>query len=59
MKLCSLPSVTRMVEDAEAMIRDLHAQSGSKLDPFDFLGHGSIGAPVAIEEESSSTIEEV
>ncbi len=41
--LCSLPSVKRMVEDAEAIIRDLAKQSGSSRDPLVSTGHGSSG----------------
>jgi hypothetical protein len=41
--LCSLESVTRMVEDAEAMVRELSTQIGSKRDPFASLGHGWTG----------------
>jgi hypothetical protein len=50
MKLCSLSSVTRMVEDAEAMARDLNTQSGSKRDPFASPGHGSSGVSEVNEE---------
>jgi hypothetical protein len=42
-KLCTLPSVRRMVEDAEAIIRDLAKQSGSRRDPFGSMGDGSSG----------------
>jgi hypothetical protein len=55
-QLCALPSVARMVEDAEAMVRNLHGQTGSKLDPFDMLGHGSIGMPVAVGEAGPAPI---
>ncbi len=49
-KLCSLSFVTRMVEDAEAMVRDLNTQSGSKRDPFASPGHGSSGVSEVNEE---------
>ncbi len=32
-RLCTLSSVTRMVEDAEAIVRDLSTQTGHKGDP--------------------------
>ena len=39
--LCTVPSVKRMVKDAEAIIRDLAKQSGSSRDPLANPGHGS------------------
>jgi hypothetical protein len=42
-KLCSFPMVKRMVDDAEAIIRDLAKQSGFSGDPFRSGTHGSIG----------------
>ena len=42
-KLCALPSVKRIVEDARAIIRDLAKQSGSTRDPLFSPGHGSSG----------------
>ena len=40
-KLCTVPSVKLMVEDAEAIIRDLAKQSGWSRDPLSSVGHGS------------------
>lgn len=48
--LCSRSSVRRMVEDAEAIVRDLNKQSGSSRDPFASPGHGSSGVS-EIEEK--------
>jgi hypothetical protein len=48
--LCTIVSVRRMVEDCEAIIRDLHRQSGSSRDPFASPGHGSSGVTL-IEEK--------
>ena len=42
-KLCSLSSVKRMVEDADAIVMDLNRQAGSTRDPFASPGHGSSG----------------
>ena len=42
-QLCDLTSVGRMVEDAEAIVRNLHAQTGANRDPFASPGHGSAG----------------
>ena len=42
-QLCSLASVKRMVEDADAIVLDLNKQSGSSRDPFASPGHGSSG----------------
>jgi hypothetical protein len=39
-KLCSRSSVTLMVQDAEAIVRDLAKQTGSTRDPFSSTGHG-------------------
>ena len=49
-KLCSLASVSRMVEDAEAMVRDLAIQSGSQRDPFASPGHGGSGVSEVIDD---------
>jgi hypothetical protein len=38
-KLCTLADARCMVEDAEAIVRSLHTQSGSSRDPFVGLGH--------------------
>jgi hypothetical protein len=40
-ELCSLASVSRMVEDAELIVRGLSSKTGSKRDPFASLGRGS------------------
>jgi hypothetical protein len=42
-KLCTLESASRMVKDAELIVRDLSAKTGSKRDPLASLGHGSSG----------------
>ncbi len=42
-KLCEAKSVSRMVGDAEAIVRDLYRQSGGSRDPFASLGGGSSG----------------
>jgi hypothetical protein len=42
-RLCALPSVKRMVEDAEAIVRDLHSRTGSLRDPFASLEHAWSG----------------
>jgi hypothetical protein len=42
-RLCTAPSVKRMVEDAEAIIRDLAKQSGIARDPLASTGHGHSG----------------
>ena len=42
-KLCTLASATRLVKDAEAIVRDLNTQSGSRRDPFVGLGHAWSG----------------
>ena len=39
-KLCQPESVARMVEDADLIVRDLSAQTGSKRDPFASPGGG-------------------
>jgi hypothetical protein len=41
MKLCSLDSIERMVEDAEKMVRYLYAETGSKRDPFETWASGN------------------
>ena len=45
-RLCTIPSVKRMVNDAEAIIRDLAKQSGSSRDPLCSPGHGSSGVSI-------------
>jgi len=47
--LCALPTVKRMVEDAEGIVRDLNKQSGSSRDPFASPGHGSGGIGLVVE----------
>jgi hypothetical protein len=42
-QLCSDNSTRRMVDDAEAIVRELNKQSGSTRDPFASPGHGSSG----------------
>lgn len=39
--LCSPASVSRMVEDAELIVRDLSSKAGSRRNPFTSPGHGS------------------
>jgi len=51
-KLCRLSSVARMVEDAEAMVRDLHAQTGSDRDPFASPGGGSAGVSEVSDDDA-------
>jgi hypothetical protein len=46
-KLCNLASAKRMVEDAEAIVRDLNTQSGSSRDPLVGLGHAWSGVSEA------------
>jgi len=55
-QLSSLPSVRRMVEYAEAIVRDLNKQSGSSRDPFASPGHGS--ADVSPLEEKQHVVEQ-
>lgn len=43
-KLCTLAKAKQMVEDAEAIIRDLNSQTGSSLNPFGLLGSAWSGA---------------
>lgn len=50
-KLCSLASVSRMVGDAELILRNLSAGTGSKRDPFASPGHGSSGITLAAPEQ--------
>ena len=42
-KLCTVPIAKRMVEDAEAIVKDLNLRSGSSRNPFASLGHGWSG----------------
>lgn len=49
-KLCALSSVARMVEDAEAMVRNLSEQSGWEGYPLDITGHGSTSVSGVGEE---------
>jgi hypothetical protein len=53
-KLCTVAMAKQMVEDAEAMVRDLHEQTGSKRDPFVGLGHAWSGES-EVEEPAPRT----
>jgi hypothetical protein len=46
-KLCTLATAKRMVEDAEAIVRDLNTQSGSTRDPLVGLGSAWSGVSAA------------
>lgn len=50
-KLCTVASVSRMVADAELIVRDLSAATGSKRDPFASPGHGSSEITLAAPEQ--------
>ena len=54
-RLCDLASVARMVEDAEAIVRDLHTQTGSNGDPFESQGTGAPRWPVWNERRRRTT----
>ena len=41
MTLCTADTASRLVDDADAMVRELWRQSGEVGDPFDSTGHGS------------------
>jgi hypothetical protein len=46
-KLCTVSSVTKMVNDVEAMVISIHHQLGYKRDPFASPGHGtSLATPI-------------
>lgn len=50
-ELCTLASVSRMVEDAELIVRDLSSKTGSRRDPFTSCGRGSSGTTLVTGNE--------